>query len=86
MKRQHNSTQAECPGTIAATVDYYQAIHQSRQAHDLHRLIGRYLDELEATGIENPLAEPFTLAAVLNDLCALAGITPPVVVRMAIGD
>ena len=45
----------------------------------------RYLNELEAEGIENPLSQPFTLAAVLNDLCMLAEIQPPAAIVLAVG-
>jgi predicted HD phosphohydrolase len=49
---------------------------RARQSHDLGRLIGRYLNEPETEGIEKPLRQSFTLAAMLNDLCELAEVQP----------
>ncbi len=40
-------------------------------------LIDAYLTELLADGIPDPLGQPFTLAAVLEDLCRLAGCPVP---------
>lgn len=52
-------------------------------------MINRHLlalfDELRAEGIGDPLAQPFTLAALWDDLAALAGEPPPPFVRRALG-
>ena len=47
---------------------------------DLPDLIDLYLAELLADGVPDPLAQPFTLAAVLEDLCRLAGCPVPLAV------
>ncbi len=44
---------------------------------DLPDLIDAYLAELRDAGVPDPLAQPFTLAAVLDDLCRLAGCPVP---------
>jgi hypothetical protein len=36
--------------------------------------IERYLDHLRTEGVDEPLTESFTLAAVLDDLCRLAEV------------
>ncbi len=43
-------------------------------------LIDAYLAELLADGIRDPLGESFELAAVLDDLCRLAGCPVPLAV------
>ena len=47
---------------------------------DLTTVIDAYLAELLADGVPDPLAQPFTLAAVLEDLCRLAGCPVPLAV------
>ncbi len=42
-------------------------------------------DELIAEGIEDPLAESFTLAAIWEDLCRHAGEAPPEEVQRRLG-
>ena len=53
-------------------------------------MINRYLsiltDELRAEGIADPLAHPFTLAALWDDLATLAGEALPASVRGYLGD
>lgn len=53
-------------------------------------MINHYLtllvDELRADDIPDPLGQPFTLAAIWDDLARLAGETPPAVVRFMLDD
>ena len=53
-------------------------------------MVSRYFDllveELQAEGLSDPLAETFTLAAIWDDLARLAGETPPPVVRRRFED
>lgn len=42
----------------------------------LARVLQAYLDELHEADIPEPLRQRFTLAAVLDDLCRLAGVDP----------
>lgn len=48
-------------------------------------MINHYLsiltDELRAEGVADPLAQPFTLAALWDDLAAMAAEAPPAAVR-----
>ena len=44
------------------------------------------VDQLRAEGISNPLAQSFTLAALWDDLAAIAGESPPAAVRGVLGD
>ena len=37
----------------------------------------QFCRDLAADGVSDPLAQPFTLAALWCDLCALAGEDPP---------
>jgi len=47
----------------------------------LARVLRAYLDELHEADIPDPMAQRFTLAAVLEDLCRLAGLDVVEVVR-----
>ncbi len=51
----------------------------------LAALVGRLVRELEAEGIADPLAESFTLAAVLDDLSRLMEVPAPASVSALIG-
>ncbi len=48
-------------------------------------LCARYVAMLEDAGIPTPLQQELTVAAVLADLCALAGEQPPDHVRASLG-
>jgi hypothetical protein len=47
----------------------------------INRYLSALVDEMSAEGIADPLAQPFTLAALWDDLAALAGEAPPAPVR-----
>lgn len=53
-------------------------------------MVSRYfallVEELQAEGLNDPLAETFTLAALWDDLARLAGETPPPAVRRRFED
>lgn len=53
-------------------------------------MVSRYfallVEELQAEGLADPLAETFTLAAIWDDLARLAGETPPPAVRRRFED
>lgn len=51
----------------------------------LARVAGRLVDDMKGAGIEDPLGEPLTLAAVLHDLFTLAGSQAPADIRERIG-
>lgn len=48
----------------------------------INRCMTLLMDELVAEGVEDPLAQPFTLAAIWHDLCRHAGEDSPVGVRL----
>lgn len=47
----------------------------------INRYMALLLEELAGEGIPDPLGEPFTLAALWDDLARLAGERPPAAVR-----
>ena len=51
----------------------------------LNRISDRLIATLREDGIENPLAEPVTLAAVLFDLYTLAGAPVPTEIEQHVG-
>ena len=56
----------------------YPAPQPSTVLVNFHQLTARYIDMLNADGVPDPLNTPLTAAAVINDLCNLAGVpTPP---------
>ena len=44
---------------------------------DWSRLVDEYSASLMAEGVDNPLTEQLTVAAVIADLCSLAGAEVP---------
>ncbi len=48
-------------------------------------LCARYVAMLEDAGIPTPLQQELTVAAVLADLCALAGEQPPEILLSSLG-
>ena len=57
----------------------------STVAVDFHNLTARYIDLVTAGGMDEPLTSPVSAAAVINDLCSLAGVPVPEVVCQALG-
>ena len=53
-------------------------------AHPVAGLVARYLAELEDAGMPDPLSQSITVAAVLADLCRLAGEPVPADVALAL--
>ena len=51
----------------------------------LNRISDRLIATLRKGGVENPLSEPFTLAAILADIFALAGAPVPTEIQQHIG-
>src|SRR5688572_749326 len=51
----------------------------------LARICDRLVAEMEGAGIDDPMSEPLTLAAVLHDLFTLAGSPVPAPIRERIG-
>ena len=51
----------------------------------LNRHLSALVDQLRAEGIAEPLAQAFTLAAIWDDLAAIAGESPPAIVQAALG-
>jgi hypothetical protein len=47
----------------------------------INGLMTQLVDDLHEGGVPDPLAQRFTLAMVWDDLCRLAGETPPRAVR-----
>lgn len=52
----------------------------------INRYMARLSDELRAEDVPDPLRERVLLAAVWDDLCRLAGETPPPHVRLVLED
>jgi len=51
----------------------------------LNRHLITLVDQLRAEGVADPLAQSFTLAALWDDLAAIAGEPPPAAVQAALG-
>lgn len=47
--------------------------------------LGSIVAEMRAEGIEAPLTQPVTLAAVMSDICRIVGVEPPAEVTDLIG-
>jgi hypothetical protein len=61
--------------------DRPQIRRQTRRFSMINHYLSLLTDELRAEGVADPLAHPFTLAALWDDLAALAGEAPPAPVR-----
>jgi len=75
----------DCDGTGYVGVDYDEVEPCGCIAPDVRGAMQTLAIDLECEGIDNPLAETFTLAAVLADLSRLLGIEPPARVAALVG-
>jgi len=67
--------------TLDPTITDHELLAGGWLAHISRRLIGTMQDE----GVDDPLSEPVTLAAVLADLFVLAGAPVPTEIQHHIG-